>query len=177
MQRQAILAGEIEQADPTILTEAQIADDEPLPEYLTCPSEAPRRIAGDALWAAYFRHAMQIAGDCKCGFLADWVGFEVALRNALAENRAKTLGLDPNEYMVEPDIGAAMNFSSTVGEWSAAPNPLAGLKVLDRTRWEWITRNDRSYSFQDDEIAAYAAKLMLLHRWRRLAQTAENRQA
>ena len=177
MQRQAILAGEIEQIDPTILTNEQVRDEEPLPEYLQPPLETtPRRIVGDGLWAAYFRHAMAVAAQQKCRFLEDWVGFEVAMRNALAQARAKTLGLDPNEYLVEPDIGASINFAATIAEWAAAPDPLAGLKVLDRTRWDWLTRNDRAYSFEDDEIAAYAAKLMLLHRWHRLAQTAEDRQ-
>jgi len=177
MQRQALLAGEIEQADPIVLTAAQTADEAPLPEYLTAPPEStPRRITGDIVWAAYFRHAMTVARKRKCGFLEDWVGFEVAMRNALAENRAKTLGLDPNEYLVEPDLAAPVNFAQTIGEWSAAPNPLAGLKVLDRTRWDWLVRNDRAYSFENDEIAAYAAKLMLLHRWHRLTRTAENRQ-
>jgi len=177
MQRQALLAGEIEHADPSVLTIEQVSDEEPLPEYLAGPLEnAPRRIAGDSLWAAYFRHAMTVAETRNCEFLGDWIGFEVAMRNALAEARAKTLGLDPNEYLVEPDLGAPVNFSSTIGEWSAAPDPLSGLKVLDRARWDWLVRNDRAYSFEDDEIAAYAAKLMLLHRWHRLAQAAEKRQ-
>lgn len=177
MQRQALLAGEIERADPTVLTPAQLSDEEPLPEYLAPPLEnTPRRIAGDSLWVAYFRHALAVANQRKCGFLEDWVAFEIAMRNALAEARAKTLGLDPNEYLVEADLGASINFAATIGEWSAAPDPLAGLKVLDRARWDWIERNDRAYSFEDDELAAYAAKLMLLHRWRRLAQAAEDRQ-
>jgi hypothetical protein len=176
MQRQAFLVGEIEQTDPTILTSAQISDEEPLPEYLAGPLEnTPRRVAGDSLWAAYFRHAMDVAKTQKCGFLEDWVGFEVAMRNALTEARAKTLGLDPNDYYVEPQLGASIDFALTLAEWSAAPNPLAGLKVLDRTRWDWLIRNDRAYSFENDEIAAYAAKLMLLHRWRRLAKASENR--
>ncbi|MDP6545538.1 MAG: hypothetical protein QGH60_16265 [Phycisphaerae bacterium] len=177
MQRQALLAGEIEHTNPTILTAEQVSDEEPLPEYLTAPVESvPRRIAGDGLWAAYFRHAIAVARDRKCGFLEDWIGFEVAMRNALADARAKALELDPNEYLVEPDLGASINFASTLGEWSAATDPLTGLKVLDRARWDWIARNDRSYSFEDDEIAAYAAKLMLLHRWHGLAQAAEKRQ-
>ena len=177
MQRQAVLSGEIEQGAPTILTKEQITDEEPLPEYLDLPSEgSPRRIAGDSLWSAYYRHAMSVAKRLKCAFLEDWIGFEVALRNALAEARAKTLGLDPNEYLVEPQLGSSVNFAPIISEWSSAPNPLAGLKVLDNARWDWLERNDRAYSFEDDEIAAYAAKLMLLHRWRRLAQAAENRQ-
>jgi len=176
LQRQAMLAGEIEQATPAVLTSEQLTDEEPLPEHLTAPTEsAPRKVASDTVWTAYFRYAMQVAERNRCGFLADWVGFEVAMRNALAEARAKSLGLDPNEYLVEPRMGASINFSQTIGEWSASPDPLSGLKVLDRARWEWLARNDRAYSFKNDEIAAYAAKLMLMHRWRRLAHAAENR--
>ena len=176
MQRQALQAGEIEETSPAVLTAAQLSDEEPLPEYLVPPESSPRRVAGDSVWAAYFKHAIAVAKANRCGFLEDWVGFEVAMRNALTEARAKTLGLDPNEYFVEPQLGSSVSFTSTIGEWSAAANPLAGLKVLDRARWDWIARNDRAYSFENDEIAAYAAKLMLLHRWHRLAQTAENRQ-
>ncbi len=176
LQRQALLAGEVEEASAAILTREQLTDEEPLPEYLVAEHEsAPRRVASDAVWSAYFSHAMQVADECNCGFLADWVGFEVAMRNALTEARAKSLGLDPNEYFVQPQLGASINFAPTIAEWSAAPDPLSGLKVLDRARWDWLARNDRTYSFRDDEIAAYAAKLMLSHRWRRLALAAENR--
>jgi len=177
MQRQALLAGEVEEASAVILTQQQLTDEEPLPEYLVAQQEsAPRRVASDAVWSAYFSHAMHVAGECGCGFLADWVAFEVAMRNALTEARAKSLGLDPNEYFVQPQLGASINFAPTLAEWSAAPDPLSGLKVLDRARWDWLARNDRTYSFKDDEIAAYAAKLMLSHRWRRLALAAENRE-
>ncbi|MBT3201560.1 MAG: DUF2764 family protein [Phycisphaerales bacterium] len=174
--RQAILAGEIQEATPAVLTSAQLTDEEPLPEYLVSTDSTPRRIAGDALWAEYYRHASNVAKQYRCNFLIDWLAYEVAMRNALAESRAKTLGLDPNEYLVEPQLGSPDSFSSIIGEWSAAVNPLSGLKVLDRARWDWLSRNDRAYSFENDEIAAYAAKLMLLHRWRRLAQAADDRQ-
>jgi len=174
MQRQAMLAGEIQDANPTILTADQLNDEEPLPEYLAPPVRiAPRRIAGDSLWAAYFRYALNVARQCTCGFLEDWVGFEVALRNALAEARAKALQLDPGEYVVEPDLASSVSLSAVISEWSSAADPLAGLKVLDQARWDWLEGNDRWFTFEDDEIAAYAAKLMLLNRWRRLTQAAE----
>jgi len=174
MQRQALLAGEIDQADPAILTPEQLTDEEPLPEYLAPPAAAaPRRIAGDGLWAAYFLHALDVAQKRGCGFLEDWVGFEIALRNELAEARAKALQLDPGEYLVEPDLGSNVSLSVVISEWSAAADPLAGLQTLDRARWDWLAGNDRRFTFEDDEIAAYAAKLMLLNRWQRLTQAAE----
>ncbi|MCJ7542993.1 MAG: hypothetical protein MUP47_00235, partial [Phycisphaerae bacterium] len=106
-------------------------------------------------------------------FLAQWVGYEVALRNALAAARAQALGLEAADYLVATDLGQADgDLSAVVGEWAAAPNPLAGLRVLDAARWDWLAWHDAWFSFQDDELIAYAAKLVLLDRWQRL--TAES---
>jgi len=174
LQRDAVLAGEMDQPSPAVLTAAQLADEEPLPDYLVPPEQAqPRRVAGDAVWGAYFRRAGDMAGSRRWRFLGDWVGFEVALRNALAEHRAKALGLDAHEYLVEPELSADIDLSATISAWAGAADPLAGMKVLDRARWQWLNENDAWYSFRDDELAAYAARLMLLERWQRLARAAD----
>jgi len=167
LQREAFLAGEIQEVEPAVLSAAQVRNEEPLPEFLA--TEEPSRIASDAVWAAYFRHASAIAERQASPFLADWVGHEVALRNALAAARAKALGLDPADYVVTPELGRSDDdFSDLVREWASAADPLAGLKVLDRARWAWLAENDAWFSFADEELAAYAAKLMLLVRWHRI---------
>ena len=108
-------------------------------------------------------------------FLADWVGYEVALRNALAAARAKRLGLDENDYLVATDLAATdEDFTTLLSEWTAASTPLAGLRVLIAARWAWLAEHDAWFSFSDDELAAYAAKLMLLHQWRRLAEAGKD---
>jgi len=35
-------------------------------------------------------------------------------------------------------------------------------------RWAWLADNDAWFSFRDDELAVYAARLMLLHQWKRI---------
>jgi hypothetical protein len=101
--------------------------------------------------------------------LAAWVGFEVGLRNATAKARAEALELDPGNYMVTPElVDPEIRFDNILGDWIAASNPLDGFRVMDRARWNWLTENERWYSFSDDEVAAYTAKLMLLHRWHRI---------
>jgi hypothetical protein len=174
VKRQALLAGEIEQAEGTILNNEQLRDHQPLPEYLvggerlTSPAAA-----ADAVWAAYFRHAADVAGRLGSAFLAGWTGYEVALRNALASARAKALGLESAEHRVATELGAAedeLAMAAVVSEWTAAANPLAGQRVLDAARWDWLTQHDGWFTFQDDELAAYAAKLILLHRWQRLTE-------
>ena len=174
LQRDAMLAGELEQAQPAVLTNPQLSDEQPLPAYLAAPEQAtPRRVAADAVWADYFQHAADVAKRTGCRFLGKWVGFEVALRNALVAERAKALDLDVHEYLVEPQLAAEADLATTINEWAAAPNPLAGMKVLDQARWRWLNDNDAWYSFVDDELAAYAARLMLLHRWDRSDQSSD----
>jgi len=172
LQWQAHLSGELDDFDPVVLSEAQIKDEEPLPDFLTTlAAEDDTQNFIDSLWANYYQHALDIANDQGgSDFLNNWIAFEVGLRNALVIARAKSLGLDPHSYVVADNIGITKDeFDMVVTEWSSASNPLEGLRVLDRARWRWITENDDWFSFSDDELAAYAAKLILLKRWKRLS--------
>lgn len=178
--RQSFMAGEIDTVTPVVLTPAQARNEQPLPESLA-PHETGglgrgRRVPADDVWAAYYRHADQVAKATGSEFLARWVSFEVSLRNALVSERAVALGLEPGEYLVVPELaGEPINFSQTLTEWASARNPLEGLRALDRRRWSWLRENDAWFSFSDDELAAYAAKLMLLHRWHRLTSAEQER--
>ena len=176
---QAMSVGSGQQDDhvqPAVLSSEQVRGQAPLPPYLADegqPTAQPARLATDAMWERYFRHGLQIARRRGSEFLEQWLASELALRNALARARATALGLDPNAYVVAADLaGTAGDFPELVAAWSAAPNPLAALKVLDQWRWSWLRDNDHWFSFADDEVAAYAAKLSLLVRWDRLARAA-----
>ncbi len=171
LQRDAALAGDVQNVEPVLLTPAQIRDDEPLPPYLApAEDEETTRIASDAVWEAYFRHAGAVARQSGSRFLAAWVAHEVALRNALATARAKALDLDPDDYLVAREVGGAdEDFTALLGEWTDAENPLEGIRILDTARWQWLAEHDAWFSFGDDELAAYAARIMLLVRWHRLS--------
>jgi hypothetical protein len=171
-QREALLAGEIDQAAPAVLSHDQVRDQAPLPAYLAVATDeeagASHQLAVDRVWAAYFRRLANLGRSST--FLAEWVGHEVGLRNALAAARAKALGLDAQRYLVEPQLGRPEDdFATVMGEWSGAPSPLAGLRVLDGARWAWLGEHEAWFTFADDELDAYAARLMLLHRWQRIA--------
>ncbi len=172
LQRDALLAGEIDQAEPTVLTDAQVSDQEPLPDYITGHDEAPRRIAADAIWENYFRHSADLARRMDSAFLAGWTAHEVALRNAVAAARAKALGLEASDYLVAEDLSVDEDLSAVTSEWASAPDPFTGLQILDTGRWHWIAEHDTWFSFSDDELVAYAARLMLLVRWQRLSEAA-----
>ncbi len=177
LQSQALLAGEISEVQPSVLTPAQMRNEEPLPEYLaTTPDIAARRPASvDATWEAYYYHAWGIASAKPQSLLAGWIGFEVALRNALTARRAKALGLNEADYTIAEDLASQHNFTATLNEWAAAADPLAGLKVLDVARWTYLNQNDNWFSFDDDELVAYALKLMLITRWRRLGEAGQDK--
>jgi hypothetical protein len=173
LQKQAVESGELEDPAPAVLDPAQIQGELPLPEFLQpAPNQAPRRVPGDAVWQAYYRHVADVADRHDSSLLTDWVGFEVALRNALAVARATALGLEPSDYTLAEDLAdPTADVEPIVNEWSAAPDPLTGLRALDRGRWNWLHANDQAYAFHDDELAAYAAKLMLAGRWHRMNET------
>ncbi|HET6441735.1 MAG TPA: DUF2764 family protein [Phycisphaerae bacterium] len=169
-QRDALLAGEITEASPSVLSEAQVRNEAPLPPHLAPPPDAlaPQETP-DAVWLAYWRHAAEVARRRGSRFLALWVRYEVSLRSALAAARARALDLDPAEQPTVPELAdEGSDFTSVVAEWSAAANVLEGQKVLDRARWAWLDEHDRWFTFEDDELAAYAARLLLVHRWNRI---------
>ena len=150
------------------------AESEPvLPAFLLAENETEnkenRRLAVDGIWNRYFRYAAQVAKSSNSGFLKAWVGFEVGLRNALAAARAQTLGLDPETYLVCPELtDTNIDYSTIISAWSAVHNPLSATETLDKARWDWLEVNGNWYSCSNDEIEAYAAKLILLHHWRRI---------
>lgn len=175
LQRDAVLAGEIDEPAPTVLSKEQARGEAPLPEALHGATEenvnsAGPRVPGDALWEAYFRHAADVASQTRSHFLAEWVAWEVGLRNALVEARARELDIEPGDFLVATDLAATADYEEVVREWGQAPNPLAGQRALDTARWAWMNMNDAYFSFGDDELAAYVARLILTQRWHRLQQ-------
>ncbi|MBM9604169.1 DUF2764 family protein [Desulfopila inferna] len=177
LQRDAVIAGEIEpeQTDLVVLSLKQAKSEPPLPELPVSMREVENESgsnvsAADPVWQRYFHHVSRTAKMNHSHFLKFWVQFEVGLRNALARERATALQLDPQLYLVAPELeDGAMTFETILAEWKDASNPLQGMEVLDRARWNRLTEHERWYSFSSDELAAYTAKLMILHRWRRIA--------
>lgn len=176
LQREAVLADEIEpdQADMAILSVTQKQDVQPLPDFLISePDDTPENLKTlidvDAMWQRYFHYAKKVSRDAGSPFLSAWVGFEVGLRNAMAIARAEALELDSTSYLVAPELAnQVVPFDGIIADWASASNPLEALETLDRARWHHFIENERWFSFSDDEVAAYTAKLMLLHRWHRI---------
>lgn len=172
LQREAVRSGEVERSDPAVLTDDQVRGEAPLPAELELTFDPPGAPAFpmDVLWTAYYRFAAALADAERSRFLAEWVGWEVALRNVLAVARARALGVEPGRYTVAWDLQQYEGEAEAAQEaWSAAPDPLTGLRTLMTAQWRWIDQREPWFTFDDDEFAAYAAKLVLLYRWQRSA--------
>jgi len=178
LQREAVLSGEVDtkQTDLAVLSPAQAMGDQPLPEFLIPEGPANETggqsvLAVDLIWRRFFFHAAAMAQSLRSRFLADWVTYEVGLRNAMVRARAETLGLDAQPYLVAEELGNADTaFGRELNEWKRAPHPLAGLEAVEKIRWQWLTQQEPWYDFGDDEVVAYGAKLMVLLRWHRMSQ-------
>ena len=144
-----------------------------LPDFLlpqdSTDENQSKHLSVDGIWTRYFNHALIIAKRNHSKFLKAWIGFEVGLRNAIAATRAQTLSLDPEAYLVTPELAdSGFDYSSIISSWSAAHNPLMAIEIIDKARWDWLEQNGNWYSFDKDEIEVYSAKLMILHHWRRI---------
>lgn len=170
VQREACLSGEIQDPTPVVLTVAQARGEEPLPEELT-PDDtgaAARRVPADQVWEVYVRHVEILAHRLSSRFLHQWISYEVTLRNALVGIRAKALDREVGQYLVNRELqDSGGDVDAAVAAWTAAADPLRGLQALLSARWQWIEQHESWFSFEDDEFPAYAAKLVLLHRWHR----------
>ena len=175
IQYEAFLSEETEQdkIDLAVLSLENSENETVLPDFLLPEEENQekenKRLSVDELWSRYFRYAESIAKHNHSNFLKAWIGFEVGLRNALTAARSQILELDPEAYLVTPELADAdMNYTNIISSWSSASTPLAALEVLDKARWEWLEEHGNWYSSSADEIEVYAAKLILLHQWRRI---------
>lgn len=169
LQRQSVLLGQPLQGVPAVLTAEQVRGEAPLPEHLQAEHSQAHPIVEDATWQTYFRYVASVARRHGSDFLRRWVGFEVALRNALVLARAKTLRLNPEEYLVATELADEQaDVAEAVTRWTAAGDPLSAQRVLDEARWQWLSENGGWFTFQTDEAASYARGLVLSHRWHQM---------
>jgi len=182
IQYQALLAEEIKEdrADLAVLAIKKAENEAVLPDFLLpedgSDEQETERASADAIWSRYFHRAAFVSRRKGSSFLRDWVGFEVGLRNALVTARAHVLELDAAAYLVAPDLADQdIDYAHAISTWSAAPDPLAAQEALDKTRWDWLDKNEGWYSFSAREIEVYAARLVLLHRWRRIRSEKQQR--
>lgn len=156
----AVRQGQKTEERPFILTRSQLSEEEPLPEFLTVQEDGA---SGDRVWQSYFHHVTSLGLSSDAHILPAWAGFEVTLRNALAERRGRLAGHTlPPPIVAEELSGPLTALAKEVDAWAAAKDPLSAHRVLSAVRREWIEEHRSWYSFGIDEIAAYGMEWLLL---------------
>lgn len=169
-QREAWLAGELRVPEPAVLELAQLRGDQPLPEALGIEAgeDGQKALPAEELWLVYARYVTALARSQRSPLLRRWIATEIGLRNRLVLRRSRTLRLDPARYLMDETLEeAGPEEEAAVEAWAQAADPLAGLRVIIMARWRWLSRNEPWFTFRDEEFVAYAAKLVLVHRWQR----------
>jgi hypothetical protein len=168
-QRRSILAGERDDAEPLVLSIEQIRGEAALEDTLRAEPPSGRAHAADVEWIGYFLFVHALGAQAGCGFLTRYAAFEIALRNALAVERARVLGVSADPYVFLEDLAEpGAEVRPIVLAWSGAADPLEAQRVVDQGRWQWLQANAGWYTFGLDEVAAYTRALLLLARWHRL---------
>ena len=162
-----------------VLSAEQVAGEQDLPEHLAdAAADEDGRLPEDRLWAAWFERLFEVAAGTGSVFLARWAAWEIGLRNELVRLRAEALDLDADASLVLPqretaepgDLALIEDAESAVRH---AVDPLAAQEALDRLRLRWLDAADPRYSFDDDELVVYAARLSLVNRWHRISSQRE----
>jgi hypothetical protein len=95
-------------------------------------------------------------------FLAEWYGWELALRNELVKLRAGRLGLDVNEHLRPGEFFTGV--FDIAREAFGQDSPLDGEAVLNRARWRKIEEMEVGRFFELANLIAFSLKLQILLR-------------
>jgi hypothetical protein len=95
-------------------------------------------------------------------FLAEWYGWEQALRNELVKLRAGRLGLEVGEYLREGEYHTGV--FDIAREAFNQESPLDAETVLNRARWRKIEEMEVGRFFELANLIAFSLKLQLLLR-------------
>ncbi len=121
----------------------------------------------DALWERYFAYAYSIAQELDCRFLTDYLSWEIGLRNALVELRARTQGKEAEDYQILAQIGKH-EFSGTISQLKTQQNPLKAEQFLDEERLKRIYHCEGADPFSRDVILGTLEKARIFSRWEKL---------
>ena len=106
--------------------------------------------------------------------LKKWRDFDTALRNELVKIRASHKRLDPNKYL-RPGEAADLSIPHITLTAHRNPNILEGERMLDETRWKFLSELEFSHYFDLEFLLIYAHKLLMLERWDRIGSADKNR--
>jgi hypothetical protein len=148
-----------------------IADFENIPPFLSeilarDPDEEGEDKWMNQLQRAWFNYIEEMGKFLDSTLLKSWVDWEKSLRDQLTD--ARMLGKKDLEIPKSEPIETRRNHQELIFQWRSAKDPMAGERLLDEARMQFIDDASKRYTFSLDELIAYLLKLGILSRYTRL---------
>ncbi len=133
------------------------------------------------LWEAYYA----MASFSPCRFVRLWSGVDRSLRNIIAAEKARTLGVDIAQVVVgsgevveqiesstaaDYGLGGEFKYIEDLMEVVSREDFLEREHAMDQLRWEVATELSEKDYFSLSHLASYLVKLNILERWTRLSK-------
>jgi hypothetical protein len=155
-----------------ILTQEEIERKRNLPLFIQAFLEEKDRgirrpYVFDALWERYYSYAYTLAQERDCRFLADYLAWEIGLRNQLVMMRAKEKGVEAGDYFILPQAGTR-DLSALVTQVKSQKNPLMAERLIDEERLKAIFHCEGGDPFSINAVLALLAKASLFSRWEKM---------
>ncbi len=123
-----------------------------------------RRYIYDDLWERYFAHAYSLASEMGCFFLADYLSWEIRLRNGLVALRTRKMGEEAQDHQILPWMGS-LDMSSMLSDLNEERGPLLMERSLDEERLKRIYDYEGTDPFSRDAVLAYLERSRIFSRW------------
>lgn len=154
------------------LTREEIETKKHLPSFMKIFIEEKekgvrRGYSYDSLWEKYYAYAYSLAEELNCRFLIDYLSWEVGLRNALAEIRARASGREAEDYQIKVRAGGH-DFSGVISQLKMQQNPLKAEQFLDEERLRRIYHCEGADPFSRDVVLARLENARIYSRWEKL---------
>lgn len=144
---------------PPFIQEVITSDDGSLPDAIV-----------RKLWEGYFNFLLELSRDSSSSFLKGFAEFEIGIRNAIARQRAESLGVDSDQAQVAGGENATL-FSALILRASEAEDPLKRELVIDNERLNLYRELEGIDGFSIDALLAYTAGAILIDSWSQGTQT------
>lgn len=145
--------------------------------FLKDPREMGEEAWFTELWMAHLVFLKGAGAKIGSALLVRWADFEISLRGQLVAARLEaTASVEPEDAASSGTASDAADLPGTgdmdhgdlIAGWRDAADPMAGERLLDEARMQFIEAEAKYYSFGIDELVAYFLKLGLLSRYVRL---------
>jgi hypothetical protein len=121
----------------------------------------------DALWERYYTYVYTLAQERECHFLADYLSWEIGLRNQFVMMRAKEKGVEAGDYLILPQVGTR-DLSALITQVKSQKSPLMAERLIDEERLKAIFHCEGGDPFSINTVLALLAKANLFSRWEKM---------